>query len=276
MQELRLKKVPFDEKALLRAPPKESDCEILANVPCRIFDKDSGALVAVAVKGSPTRLFVNRLRKVKFPNPITAGRRLSGVSAGASLTFGFLPKRPIQINCQTCRSAAIYRDYPDVAKELTGLAQSAWNQLKEHNPDRWQHLKEKTAEILDCWKIPGTGFTSGIINKNTPLRYHYDAGNYEASWSAMMWACSGATGGALAIPEYNVRIKLEDGAWLFFCGQGAMHGVTPIRLLSKSSYRYSIVFYSNMEMRNCKSFAEEIEEAKRRRTVSESKERDAR
>lgn len=271
MQEVYLKRVAVNEKQLLRAPPKVEDVSIEVSAPCRIYDEDTGALVAVATQGPPTRSLANKVSKIKFPNPITAGRRLGGYSAGASLTFGFSPKRPIQTNCQTCRSTAIYRDYPVVAAALTQIAQMAWNGMGTENPDRQQHLIDSAKEILPCWKIPGTGFTSGIINKNTPLRYHYDAGNYKDSWSAMLWMCSGVAGGALALPQYNVKIKLQDGAWLYFSGQSVLHGVTPIQMLSKASYRYSIVFYANMEMRNCKSIEEEFKDAKKRRTDSERK-----
>lgn len=203
------------------------------------------------------------------------GKRLAGYSAGAALTFGFLPKRPIQSNCQACRSAAIYRDYPEIADDLTVLAKKAWDILGENNKDRQNHLGECSEEIKKCWKIKGTSFTSGILNKNTPLRYHYDAGNYDDSWSAMLWLTNGVMGGALSLPIYNAKIILEDGAWLFFCGQSILHGVTPIKMLSKSSYRYSIVFYANMEMRNCGTIEEELINAKKRRTESESKERQA-
>lgn len=273
MQEIKVRRRSIDRKAIFRAPPREEDVSVSVSLPCRIVDAETGALLAVALAGEPSMNLARKLDRIKFGNPMSGGRRLAGYSQGAAMTFGFLPKRPIQTQCQVCRSAAIYRSYPWLADELTAQAQKAWALLGEANLDRQVHLLERGKEILPEWKITGTGFTSGIINKNTPLRYHYDAGNFQTSWSAMLWLANGIQGGALAFPEYDAKILLEDGAWLFFSGQSILHGVTPIKMLSKQSYRYSLVFYANAEMRNCGTMEQELADAKKRRTISEQKER---
>ena len=56
---------------------------------------------------------------------------------------------------------------------------------------------EKTlAAVRPEWRIPGTIFTSGIINKNNPLRYHRDAGNFPRLWSCM-YAIAADCGGSV-------------------------------------------------------------------------------
>ena len=266
-----------EKKQWFRKPPKETDATIAVKPPCRIIDKATGKTIAIALAGQPTKSLLNKITKLKMPgNPMGGGKRLAGYSQGSAMVFGYSPKRPIQTGCQVCRSCAIHRDNPEAGAALTDLSTTAWELLGKHAPEKRDHLLEQSSEIKECWKMNKTGFTSGIINKNTPLRYHYDAGNYDDSWSAMLWASYGTSGGALALPAYNVKIELENGAWLFFCGQSVLHGVTPITLLSKKSYRYSIVFYCNKEMRNCGSMEEELVNAKKRRTESESREKRAR
>jgi hypothetical protein len=276
MQEITLKRLEINEKAVFRAAPKEDDCKIIAEIPCRLIDADTGAPIAIAVNGESSARLAKKFGIMKFGNPMGGGKRLAGYSQGAAKVFGYSPKRPIQTNCQTCRSTAIYRDYPAIVPDLDALTRRAWELLGKYNPDRKRHLEECTKDIKSCWKTAGTCFTSGILNKNTPLRYHYDAGNFPDSWSAMLWMVNGVRGGALALPHYNAKIVLQDGAWLFFSGQSLLHGVTPLKMISRDSYRYSLVFYANMEMRNCGTMREELENAKKRRTESESKDRSVR
>jgi hypothetical protein len=130
---------------------------------------------------------------------------------------------------------------------------------------------EETRIVLDDWKIGDTPFTSGIINKNNQLPYHFDAGNVKNVWSNMVVFKKDVTGGCLACPELGITFELKDNSVLMFDGQNILHGVTPFNKTSPNGYRYSIVYYSLLPMWNCLPPKEEIKQAANRRRAREVK-----
>ncbi len=121
--------------------------------------------------------------------------------------------------------------------------------------------------------LAGTMFTSGIVNENNPLQYHYDSGNYNGVYSAMFGFKQGVRGGYLSVPQLDVGFEIADSSLLLFDGQGLLHGVTPIKKLRKDAKRYSIVYYSLKQMWNCDTPGEELERLRNRRTEMERKPR---
>ena len=124
----------------------------------------------------------------------------------------------------------------------------------------------KTDKVLKEYKMRDTVFTSGIINKNNELNYHYDAGNFEECYSCMITAKNGITGGYLAMPEYDVNVEVLHGSVFLFDGQSILHGVTPIQKMGDDHYRYTVVYYSLKEMWKCLEFGDELARAKKRMT----------
>jgi hypothetical protein len=123
---------------------------------------------------------------------------------------------------------------------------------------------------MDDWKIGGTPFTSGIINKNNPLKYHFDAGNIGQVYSNMIAFKNDCEGGHLALPEFDIGLEISNRSVVFFDGQDILHGVTPFRLLSRDAYRYTIVYYTLKQMWNCKPLDEEIARIRTRKTERET------
>ena len=116
----------------------------------------------------------------------------------------------------------------------------------------------------------GGVFTSGICNYNNPLRLHYDKGNFPGSWSAMFAFTHSIRGGNLVLPGYRVAFRFNKPSFIIFDGQKNLHGVTPIKYLGKSGFRYSVVYYAMQGMCRCLSTGEELE---RIRVVKTGRER---
>lgn len=78
-------------------------------------------------------------------------------------------------------------------------------------------------------------------------------------------------GGGLSIPEIDTYIDLQDNTLLIFDGQELLHGVTPIAKQSKKSYRYTVVYYSLIQMWKCLTITEEMLAKRKRRFNKEAK-----
>ncbi len=143
--------------------------------------------------------------------------------------------------------------------------------MREHYSDRYDHSVKSVAEVNQDFKIPGSVFTSGILNYDNPLQYHYDAGNIEGTWSMMAVFKNKTMGGNLILPEYDVKLSCSDRSIVIFDGQSELHGVSPIVKTEKESYRYSIVFYALAGMLKCGTRAQELKRAQITRTKTEMK-----
>ena len=133
----------------------------------------------------------------------------------------------------------------------------------------FQALAEE--KIPHEYRLHGTAFTSGIVNENNPLKYHYDAGNFRGVWSGMIVFKSGIEGGHLALPEFGLGVELCDRSLFLFDGQGILHGVTPIVRTRPDAKRYSIVYYSLQNMWSCRPLGEELDRIRQKRTEREAK-----
>lgn len=134
-----------------------------------------------------------------------------------------------------------------------------------------KHNKTTLDNVEGEWVIPKTPFTSGIINKNNPLKYHFDTGNFRDVYSAMVVFKKDIDGGYLSLPEYNVGMKLQSNSVFLFDGQSVLHGVTPIKRKDPVAYRYSIVYYSLRQMWNCDPLNEELARIRQVKTERELK-----
>ena len=108
-------------------------------------------------------------------------------------------------------------------------------------------------------------FTSGIVNHNNPLKYHFDSGNYNGVWSAMFAFKRDIEGGHLACPEIDVAFKCSNFSLVMFDGQSILHGVTPIKKMKPDAVRYTVVYYSLKAMWSCDSPSDELERMRSKR-----------
>lgn len=184
--------------------------------------------------------------------------RTNGLKTRSAI-FGFSPR--VTMRKDFCSATAMSRNFPkqhlvicNFAKELTKLYQ-------EYFPDTLKRHYDTVGDKVDeNWTIKGTPFTSGIVNKNNPLKYHHDAGNFKNVLSNMIVLKNGVSGGHLACPEFDLKFKCDDKHLVIFDGAQILHGVTPIIKPEGDDgcYRYSIVYYSLEQMWNCENVNEEV------------------
>jgi hypothetical protein len=77
----------------------------------------------------------------------------------------------------------------------------------------------------------------------------------------------GYQGGLLVFPEYKLAVNVRHGDMLL-SDLGALHGNSPIL----GSERLRVVAYCRTRMRDCSTFAEEYDRAKRQQPVDEDEE----
>jgi hypothetical protein len=128
---------------------------------------------------------------------------------------------------------------------------------------------DKSKIIKDDWKIEGTPFSSGIINKNNALKYHFDSGNIKQVYSNMVCFKKNCEGGYLVLPEFDVALEVANKSITFFDGQDIMHGVSPFKLKTYDGYRFTIVYYTLQQMWKCEPIDEEIVRIRNRRKERE-------
>jgi hypothetical protein len=105
-------------------------------------------------------------------------------------------------------------------------------------------------KVHPFYRIKGTPFSGGVINKNCALNYHFDRANTNDGISCMIILKENTLGGELILPELNIGFSCDDGYILLFDGQKYLHGVTEM-LSSSNGYRYTIVYYNNNGMNLC-------------------------
>ncbi len=196
---------------------------------------------------------MDALKRIKY----TEGQRARGL-VSRSRIFGFRPR--LAMRRDYCSSTSMAHEFPKEHALVCSLAGQIEKIYQKNDPKQYEAHKAITeAKIKKSYKLGGGSvFTSGIINKNNPLKYHFDTGNFRKVFSCMPVFKSGITGGHLALPEYGIGIELKNNSIFMFDGQGIMHGVTPIKYDSPLSYRYSIVYYSLKNIWQCLEIDEEV------------------
>lgn len=259
MQQITPSYKEVDYTEFVKRPANEKDFSTL-------IDKDS---VVVGKDGNPVLLYF------KFPEdttevveackaiPYQTSSRTGGLKT-TSRIFGFDPATGIRK--PYCSTTSLSWENPKEHEIITNFSKRINEIYKERLPDAHaRHEQIVSEKIKDAWRIPGTPFTSGIINKNNQLNYHFDSGNFQGVYSNMVVFKSNVAGGYLALPEYDIGLQCADNTLVMFDGQSILHGVTPIKYYSPSAYRYSIVYYSLSQMWKCDDVTEEVAKIRNRR-----------
>lgn len=244
--------------------PAITDCANLIEEDTLIYDAESGDLLIVYLQlDDDCSDIVAVLERTSF----VEDTRRNGL-AMRSRIFGkqprSLPRRDF------CNAASLAREDPQGHAIVSSYAEKVCTYYQQYNPDQYAAHAALTDKILPEWKMQEEGvFTSGIINYNSALRYHFDAGNFKNVWSNMLVFRKESSGGFLAVPELDTAFSLPHNSLIMFDGQKLMHGVTPIGLHTEDAYRFSVVFYSLKQMWNCLPINDEIIRAQERRTERE-------
>lgn len=194
-----------------------------------------------------------------------------------SRVIGYQPR--VTLRRDFCTVASSSHEHPAEHAVAVDGARIASGYYERWNPAGYRDHLEKAQRIRPEWRLLSTPFTSGIINDNNPLKYHFDSGNIKGAWSAMFGFKRGIEGGHLACPELRVAdgpdagkvigFEIADKSLLLFDGQGTLHGVTPIRKTRPDAHRFTVVYYSLAQMWNCLEPGEEVTRIQKLRTERE-------
>jgi len=260
------RKDDFAAKGFIRRTPLETDYHKLINHSCMMVDRDSGDLVGVYLIMPKTPI---KLLQALLMTKYDKNKRLAGLITHSKI-FGYKPREKIRNDF--CTATAWAKDHPKTHKIICDFAKELTKYYRKHCAEVFNdHVEIAKEKILPEWTIKGTPFSSGIVNKNNALHYHYDAGNFKNVYSNMVAFRSNVNGGHLSIPEYDIGLEIANNSILLFDGQKILHGVTPIKLMSKNAYRYTIVYYTLQQMWNCEPLTRELLRIKNVRTELEKK-----
>lgn len=263
MKSIELTPREINPKELVKRTALEEDTQIIHKEPGVYCLNGEPKIIYGRMDDADTLPLKWAVKNIKF----VTGKRTEGLLS-TSRIFGYRPRN--ELRQDFCSSTSLALENPK-AHEIICRFGVTLAQIYSANAPQVHHDHRELVrkEVKEGWMIPGTPFTSGIVNKNNPLKYHYDAGNFKNCMSSMVVFRRGIEGGRLSVPEFNCRFDLEDNAFLLFDGQSILHGVTPINRQHESSYRYSVVYYSLQKMKGCLSVDEEC---KRIRSVKKERE----
>lgn len=244
-----------------------SDCRMLLDEPAVLFiDGQPGGLYMPV---PPEELAGARAAVERIDYQETY--RTGGLKT-RSRVVGFQPR--VTVRRDYCTTAAMSHDMPKEHALICAGAALASRYFKEYLPEAFAaHEKVVQAQVKPGWMLPGSAYTSGIVNWDNRLNYHCDSGNFPGTWNAMLTFKKDLEGGHLAIPELDVTLAVRDATLSIFNAQALMHGVTPFRKTSPRGYRYTIVYYALSGMCHCGTPAEELERIRAVKTQRELKRR---
>ena len=261
-----LAQTPINYKQYIKRAARSTDYSKLITEDVTILNQQKQpVIVYLRDPEMPSQKMIQILQKIEYEEH----RRVDGL-VSRSRIFGFMPRE--QIRKDYCSSTALAREMPDEHLYICQFGSYLSNFYKKYCPDIYNsHLKVADERILKDWTIDNSPFTSGIINKNNPLKYHFDSGNISKVYSNMVCFRKDCEGGNLAIPELDIALEIANKSVLLFDGQAIMHGVTPFHITSKHGYRYTLVYYTLKQMWNCQPITEEIARIRTRKASRELK-----
>lgn len=258
----------LDLKAFTERSALESDYGELITAPTVITDPTQGdrpVIVYLELSDDPAAV-VAALQQIDYRLDF----RTNGMMT-RSRTFGYAPRNTVRRDY--CSTASLANEDAEAHAVLMEYADKVSRYYLQFNAELYQRHAQMTDQVLPEYKIGSSVFTSGIVNKNNPLKYHFDKGNFKDVWSNMLVFKHKVQGGHLSVPEFDLGFELKDNSLLMFDGQNLLHGVTPIKMYAPDSHRYSVVYYALREMWKCEPLEDELTRFRRLRTERERRRR---
>lgn|SRR3990167_383491 len=265
MKTINVKFKEVDYKKYVKRPAKESDFETLIREDCILTD-ENGKLILLYFKfPNDTSELVKACKEI----PYETSQRSGGLKT-TSRIFGFDPFTGIRKPYCSATSLAI--KFPKQHKVITKFGEQINEIYQKYLPEAYNKHKVIAEEKIEVgWRIPKTPFTSGIINKNNQLNYHFDSGNFQGVYSNMIVLKNNVAGGYLSLPTYGVGLECANNTLVMFDGQSILHGVTPIKFFGQGAYRYSLIYYTLQSMWNCDDLTTELAKVRNRRIKIEKR-----
>jgi hypothetical protein len=228
------------------------DVKNLIKHDCLITKNGVPTILYMTLPGDITKNLRWAVKNTKYHE----GKRARGLKS-TSRIFGYAPRVAMRHNF--CHTTSMANESPKQHHVVSSFAEYVSDVYKEYFPDIYnKHDSIVDEKVLPEWKIKGSVFTSGIINKNNPLKYHFDSGNFKGVMSNMIAFKKDVVGGHLAIPEFDVALEIADNSLTIFNGQEILHGVTGFEKKNEHAYRYTVVYYSLEQMWKCEPIDDEV------------------
>jgi hypothetical protein len=264
MREIYLHKQQRNLADYIKRSALEADYDTLIDDDVIAIDADTKAVIFVHARMAfDDQDIMGALARIRYEENI----RTAGLKTRSRI-FGYNPRNTIRKNYCSVTSLAYQQPQEHAIVCQYGIQISQLYSVFTPEAHR-RHMEIMADKVLDEWAIRETPFTSGIINKNNPLKYHFDSGNFKDVYSCMAVFKRDVRGGYLSMPEYGVGVSLPHNSVFMFDGQSVLHGVTPITKTSKQAVRYSIVYYSLQQIWNCLPLSEEVARVRAKKTERE-------
>lgn len=251
MQVLEITKRELDFKQFTRRSAVESDFDKLITKDTLVTSKGKPIILYKYLTEDTSKIQM-AVRQIKYSKET----RTQGLKS-ESRVFGYSPRNTIRKDY--CSATALAYEKPKEHNLIANFGSTLAKLYYEYFPTVYdEHSKLVKSKMLPNWVIKDSPFTSGIINKNNPLKYHFDAGNIKGVLSNMVVFKNMVKGGYLSCPEYNIGFEAAHNTVILFDGQSILHGVTPIKKITPTAYRYSIVYYTLEQMWSCLPLNDEM------------------
>lgn len=259
MQFLNAKPRKINIKEYRDRSAQEADCSILIDRDTTILVDGVPVCVYIEKVPAETRELFDCLTRIKYDTTT----RTSGLVTSSKI-FGYAPRNAIRnLPCRATGLASTQPRENEILKRFAAIAADLYCKTNKDLAEK--HFKMTREKVLKNYQMDGSMFTSGIVNHNNPLKYHFDSGNYVGVWSAMFAFKRDVEGGYLSFPEFDIALKTSSCSLSMFDGQSILHGVTPIRKMKPNAVRYTIVYYSLKNMWSCETPQGEIERMRNKR-----------
>jgi hypothetical protein len=244
---------------------QDSDFATLIDEPTLVYDDEARQLTVVylAPIEEDTTALLEVLRRIR----IDEGARTAGI-VNRSRVVGSTPRNTLRQ--EYCTAASLAAEDPEAHARICAGARVVARYYQAYGPALYAEHQEMAELVLPEWRLDETAFTSGIVNRDSRLAYHYDTGNFRNVWSGMLGFKRGVRGGHLAVPQYDVGFEIADKSLLLFDGQGLLHGVTGFHI-KPGGWRYTVVYYSRVGMWDCLAPGDELARIEHVRTERELK-----
>lgn len=257
MKVVTLRRRAIDFRDYVRRRAALDDCRHEITEPCKLFDETGRLQVIYDMLDADTGPLVEALHRIRYDTSTRTGGLVT-----TSRIFGAKPRLERRQRSY-CSSASLATESPTEHAQLEAVAEAISERYRLATPETFAaHEAVALEKVRPEWRMAGSVFTSGIINRNNPLGYHFDAGNFENVLSCMLVLRQNISGGWLAVPELDARFLFRNNALAMFDGQSLLHGVTPMEPTQPDGYRFSVVFYSLKGLWKCLTVTEELAHAR--------------
>lgn len=214
---------------------KEHVEDVLSGEDADVFKEDGSPLFLLRTGRIPSEV-CNRCRPALRKAAKTSNRRYGALSG----TIGFYDPSRFEHDCS---KTAFTRDEPEAWLTVLQLLRGMSTVYETAAPAEYKTQMRFYDETNPDFRIPGTAFTTGTVNRNFSFPVHRDKGNLKFGLGVITVLREGWFSGCLlAFPQYRVGVDLQEGDVLL-CDNNQWHGNTPFEGVEGDYERISVVAY---------------------------------